>query len=340
MSVKQSFAFKYSASCNRPTLYASAYACMIYSLLGKLDELSGQAKSSWIQYFDSFQNADDGLYYDPVLDSENYPSEDWWGARHLALHMISAYTDLGGTPKMPFHFLEAYYDVAQLKRWLEGFNWHGSIESAGDLDNKIMNIGCALQYQRDAWNDEHAGKAIRFIQTFLAEQTNSNTGLWCTFNQNDPVQLSRAVQFAYHLFPLFFYDEIPIRNADRIVELVLRTQNSIGGFGVCPNSSACEDIDSVDLLIRLAALVPEKQREIRAALARAFNWVLVNQVADGGFVFRLSEPFVYGHPEMASSTNEGAMFPTWFRTLCVAYLAEYFKVSHSFRFMRCPGYEF
>jgi hypothetical protein len=60
-------------------------------------------------------------------------------------------------------------------------------------------------------------------------------------------------------------------------------------------SIACENIDSIDILCRLAATVPDRRAEIDEALRKAVSWVLCNQVDDGGFVFRLYEPFTYGH---------------------------------------------
>jgi len=39
--------------------------------------------------------------------------------------------------------------------------------------------------------------------------------------------------------------------------------------------------------------------------------------SNGGFVFRLYELFTYGHEEMSSELNQGAMFPTW-REMLVA----------------------
>ena len=118
------------------------------------------------------------------------------------------------------------------------------------------------------------------------------------------------------------------------------TQNELGGFGVKLNSSACEDIDSIDILIRLAPMVPNRKVEIDIALKKALLWVLCNQVDDGGFVFRLEEPLVYGHPEMSSEKNQGAMFSTWFRTLTLTYLIRYFNWPPQLFINRCPGYEF
>jgi hypothetical protein len=338
LKLSDNFEYRYSSSCIKPTLYASAYVCMIFSLLGDLQKFSEEIKHGWCDYFDGFQSASDGLFYDPVLDSDLYRNSDWWGARHLALHMISAYTDLGGKPKYPFLFLQEYYNTEYISQWLDDFDWLGTVGLHDDIDNKIMNIGCLLQYQRDTWADEKAGLAVVYLQNYLAKRINPETGMWgYGYDMKDPHQRSRVVQFAYHLYPIFFYDKITIPNLRRAIPYVLKTQNSLGGFGVSLNSSACEDIDSIDILIRSSYLFPEYKWKIDEALRKAFKWVLCNQVEDGGFVFRLEEKFVYGHKEMTSEINCGALFPTWFRCLSLAYIARYFNLG-DFKINFAPGY--
>ncbi len=331
------YEYLYSAKTKRPTLYASTYACMTLSLLGKLDSMSADQKLGWVEYFNGYQNKADGLFYDPVVDSALFRKADWWGARHLALHMVIAYTDLGSKPRYPFRFLEEYYDHRYLKNWLDRVDWSSPITHHDDIDNQIMNVGCLLQYQRDTWRDEQAGEAVVYLQQYLLEKVDPETGMWCGYDVLDPDQLSRMVQFAYHLFPLFFYDHVPLPYPDTIARFVLATQNKFGGFGVKLNSSACEDIDSLDILIRLLPAVPKLKADIDTALKKALLWVLCNQVEDGGFVFRLEEAFVYGHPETSSNKDQGAMFPTWFRTLSLAYLARYFAIS-DYNLNRVPGY--
>lgn len=332
------FEFRYSSVSSVPTIYGSAYACMIWSLTGELFRLDNKRRSEWLAYFDSYQNPKDGLFYDPTIRNEIYDDTDWWGARHLALHLITTYTVLGGKPKHPFRFLEAYYDIDFLAGWLDGFDWLSSIGRDNDIDNKIMNIGCLLQYQRDAWGDPKASAAISFLKDYLKKKINPQTGMWGYWDINDPVARSRMVQFAYHLFPLYFYDKEEIEGPDKIVEAVLKTQNKFGGFGVKGNSSACEDIDSIDILCRLADRAPGRRQVVDHALRKAQLWVIRNQVKDGGFVFRLHEPFTYGHPEMSSLRNEGSMFSTWFRLLSLAYLARHFKEKNFF-IQRAPGLE-
>lgn len=332
--------YRYARNCTHPTLYASAYACMTLSLLGSLQSASEAQKDAWAEYFDGFQNGEDGLFYDPAVMNKAYSDSDWWGARHLTMHLLSAYTDLGVRPRHPFRYLGKYYDPTYLTAWLDGIEWAGESLGAADIDNKIMNIGCQLQYQREAWADGDAAEAVEYLKGYLRGKINRATGMWGRFNTADPQQRSRMVQFAYHLFPLYFYDGDFDFDHALIVPHVLNTQNQHGGYGVQINSSACEDIDSIDLLIRFAPYVtPSVGEEIERSLARALGYVMLNQAVDGGFVFRLAEPFHYGSTQTSSRANEGALFPTWFRTLSLAYLTGHLGLAKGFRITRAPGCE-
>ena len=76
------------------------------------------------------------------------------------------------------------------------------------------------------------------------------------------------------------------------------------------------------------------------AVKKAFSWVLANQNDDGGFVFKLNEPFVYGHAQTSSLTNESHLFATWFRILSIAYMYNFLHKQNKFNIGRCPGYQF
>lgn len=115
--------------------------------------------------------------------------------------------------------------------------------------------------------------------------------------------------------------------------------NEIGGFGVAANSSACEDIDSVDILIRFIA-DDHRRAQADIALTKAFHWIQLNRGHDKGFVFKLYEPFELGHPELRSAANESGMLPTWFRTLSLLFLTKHLNIESQFRLNPCPGYGF
>lgn len=335
------YMYKVSDSASLPTLYGSAYACMTLGLMGELDNYNEEDKRAWCAYFDSFQIPEDGLFHDRKITNSPHYDSDWWGARHLALHMISAYTHLGCKPKYPFSFLKKYYGSEGIENWLDGFDWVAGPNSfENDIDNQIMNIGCLLQYQRDVWEDMEAGLAVDRLKSYLRQKVCPATGLWGEFDDSNTLQRSRVVQFAYHLMPIFFYDSDYAFDFENIVINVLKTQNRFGGFGVKLNSSACEDIDSIYILLSLRKMCSSDfQVMIDQSISRAFSWILLNRNADNGFVFRMFEEFKYGHVETSMGKNESGLFPTWFRILSIAHIdavlgKRYFTLNNS------PGLEY
>lgn len=333
------FQYRYAPSVTKPTLYASVYACLLLDLFGQLGSLSDAERGSWANYFDGFQSPTDGLFRDPAVVNARYEAGDWWGARHLVLHIIAAYAALGHTPRFRFAFLDPFKDTDRLRAWLDQEQWNGEFSYASDVDNKIMNIACTLQFERDFRADGDAGKAVEYLQSYLMKKRSAKTGLWGAMNIDDPISLSRGIQFAYHLIPIYLYDRYPIDGHAQVVDNILRSQNALGGYGVALNSSACEDIDSLYLLCQLSRDTDRRTADVRLSVMRALVWMLANQNPDGGFVFRRNMPMTYGHHLMSSGKNESALFPTWFRALAIAQAARYLDIGE-FRFVRCPGYQF
>jgi len=323
---------------------------MTYHLLGALDSFSEAERSDWVLYLNSHQD-EDGLYRDPVIFDQGWYAGDplWCGRAHLTCHVIIALTCLGGVAPKPLRWLEPYRDRACLIRWLEERDWGERISWTG---NEILNVGSLLQYARDFHNDDRAGQAVSVMLDWLStHHSNAQTGVWGDLEASDPFWRSHAVQAAYHWWLLFFYDDVPIPHIERAIDTLLATQNPMGGFGWGVHnpdepfqSSACEDIDSIDPLCRLSQITDYRHDEIEAALSRAAEWVLSHQMADGGFVFVKGREFTYGHPEMRSERNQSAMFPTWFRTLSLALigkvLPEHPLAALPWRFVRCPGMQF
>jgi hypothetical protein len=343
-------AYRYSMAVSVPTLYSSTYAAMARSLLGELDTVPARERDEWIGYLNRHQD-EDGLYRDPVIFGQGWYAADplWCGRAHLTCHVISALTCLGGTAPRPFRWLEPWRDADRLRQWLAARDWG---ERVGWTGNEVMNVGTLLQYARDVHGDAQAGRCVEALLDWLAtHHLNPASGVWGNLDLADPRWRSHAVQAAYHWWPLFFYDGRPIPFIERAIDTVLATQNSAGGFGwgvhnpAAPLvSSACEDIDSIDPLCRMLQQTDYRRADIVAALERATDWVLSNQMPDGGFVFLRDRPFEYGHPQLRGEAGAGAMFPTWFRLLSLALLGRALPAGPlgriPWRFGRCPGYQF
>ena len=315
-----------------------------------MTSLTESQRAEWGEYLQSHQD-DDGLFRDPVIFGQGWYAGDplWCGRPHLTCHVIAALACLGGVAARPLRWLDPWRDADALRRWLAARDWGKRVAWTG---NEIMNVGTLLQYARDFHGDARAGAAVAVLLEWLAtHHVSAATGVWGDGDVRDPVWRSHAVQAAYHWWPLFCYDGVPFPYAERALDTVLATQNAAGGFGwgvhnpaapLC--SSACEDIDSIDPLCRLLPGAGARRDEVRGALARAADWVLTNQMADGGFVFMRDCAFEYGHAQLRSAAGQGAMFPTWFRLLSLALIGRALPTHPlarvGWQFVRCPGMQF
>jgi len=340
-------AWRASLSADQPTLYSACYAVLIHSLLNTLDSAD---HAEWIVGFNQCQD-EDGLYRDPVIFNEGWYADDplWCGRPHLTCHVLMALAALDAVAPREMFFLAPYRDPDRLRRWLQERDWNERVAFTG---NEVMNIGTLLQYARDFHGDVQAGKAVDAMLDWLdTHHVNPSTGLWGSLDISDPVKRSHAVQAAYHWWPLYFYDRRPVPFAEEAINSLLATQNPQGGFGWGIHnpenpfdSSACEDIDSMDPLARLSQCTPHRRDEIHRALEKAVTWVLSNQASDGGFVFTRNRAFSHGHPAMSAGPGQASLFPTWFRLLSLAIAAQALP-DHSlaripWQFLSCPGMQF
>lgn len=338
------YAYKYAASREKTCLYASIYAVMLEGLLGTLQVRGKKDLKGWADYLNSFQNEEDGLYYDPVLTGPSYEHigqwNEGWGKHHLMGHMIIALARLGATPKYPLRYLEAYYDHESLMEWMDSFDFSGDVWTAS---NYFMNLYTVMEYARDYMNDKRAGDAIQTMIEWIMKKQNQETGMWHTqsFSSLDQLGKLKVVRAAYHFYPLFEYEGADIPYADKIVETILPLQNRWGGWTVEEgNAGACEDIDAIEPIIRCAAARPELTTQIKAAVKRSMIWQLSCRNDDKGFSFYLRAQQEYGgHPLTTSLRDESSMFATWFRTLCLAYEMRYLGMDNGFDIGRFPGYE-
>lgn len=337
--------YSYSKTSRYPHLYSLVFSLLINNLLGIINN-----NSKLVQYLNSYQDEETGLFIDKSLDNENV-NNDWWGWRHLSAIIPTAVVTLNGRTKYPFKFVSFLHGYGNTRRWLESLNW---TNDSSNTSNAVMNYGVCLQYNRDFWGVQEANSSLEEMFEFLDAMQDKETGLWGGPHSYSQNSLSQKVQTAYHLWALYFYDKRKIRYIEKAIDSCLSLQNEFGGFGpgykvgvlTNPFTNACEDIDCIDPLTRFYFLIDYRRKDIENCLRKAIPWVLYNQNKDGGFVFRRDEKFVYGHTFMSSKKNESNMFATWFRTLSLAYISKVLPEESvikniQFKFFdNCPGYQF
>ncbi len=336
------FEFRFSASSTMPTLYASIYACMLLGLLGELDYLSLNDKRRWLDYFDQMQSESDGYFRDPVLAGNDYEIGgmwgDGWGIRHLAGHIIIAYGRLGGQPRYPFKFLSPFYDDTYLEAWLGKFRFTANVWSAS---NYIMNLYSLLQYARDFMGEQRAAKPVDRIAGWMTTLQSPETGMWHNYSIQGYPELGDAIRGAYHFYPLFTYEQRPVAYREKVIDQIIKSQNSWGGFETEKRpSGACEDIDALEPLIRFVSQTGYRRSEADLAIKRAFVWLLAHRHADGGYESLMENGCHYGgHPQTESHPRQSNLFATWFRTLTLAYVTRFLNMENGYDISRFPGYE-
>jgi hypothetical protein len=243
---------------------------------------------------------------------------------------------LGTKPRRRLEWLDSLADPATLVAWLESQNWDDRVAFTS---NAVQNRIACMQYARDFMEDVSFASAINIALNYLSQKCNPTTGLWGSSRPDTPQILSDQVQAAYHFWLLYSYDLIEIPYPDLAIHFVLKTQSPLGGYSPYRTaSSACEDIDSIDPIVRFGRVAPA---QCAISARRALPWVIYNFNDDGGAVFRRDEGFVYGHQVLSSRKNESNLFATWFRLLSLALIDTGSPMQEvKWSFLDAPGLQF
>ena len=332
--------YRFSTRSSVPVLYSSVYAVLIRSLLGDLDKLSASDREEWISYIKGFQ-CRDGMFRDEAIRVESSETRDYQcGWRHLTLHAIMALSALGSTADKEFSIINSLGSENRLTQWLSSLPWRYKPTVASSA---VQNIGTLLQYSRDRQNNKETQQLLDSLFRWLNNTQNPITGSWGIALPGRR-GISDQVHTGYHIWLLYFFDNIELNYRNNIIDLLLKTSSSLGYFGPFPSSSACDDIDTIDPLIRLSKLTDYRKEEVMEVLRKAVTWVLFNQNRDGGFVFKRNKVLYYGHNLLSAEKNVSSLFPTWFRLLSLALLAQkivdYTFLSQDWRLLNCPGHQF
>ena len=336
-------AYLYTRESDQCLLYSSVFSVLIKSLTGTLHNLSAEQKQEWADYLKDFQ-CEDGLFRDKQVANDIAEVADWWGWRHLTLLTLMAIQALDASPRYPLRFLEQVATPDKALDWLSKLDWTTRVSFTS---NTIQNYVASMQYARDRMGEVALADTITFILNFLSEKASPKTGLWGRGLDDWRIALSEGVQAGYHFWLLYYYDHLEIPHYRSAFNSIVSLQNSVGGFNLThAHSSACEDIDALDPIIRIANQHPSLSSAANPVVTTGLRHILYNFNMDGGAVFRRNERFVYGHEFMTSNPNQSSIFSTWFRLLNVAYCCEFLNQNDSempklqFEFLDCPGYQF
>ncbi len=307
------------------TLYGTAYAWMSLHYLGHREE---SLKHSFETLVDQYSDPSTGLLLGPELSTFPEPLGSLHSLEHLQFHLTcSAVLPVASEiekilPKI--HVAQGYSDIENLEVWQQKVDW----KNAWFEGNNILFVGQLLVYLRDVENHPDAQNALNHWFAWLEKELDPATSLWGT---NGYCETAAAVYGGYHQLLVYWHEDHPIQNPKGLVDAVLSLRHHDGGFNPRGNAGACEDVDSVDILVNCYKRWDYRRAEIRVALGLCVDHILASQNPDGGFPYNRDKPQSHmGIPGTEADPNVSCTFPTWFRihtlALCHEIIPEHPKL--------------
>lgn len=299
------------------TLYGTCYALLGLHYLGcKSPDLEHAFK----ELVADTRDPSSGLYNGTELLHFTPAEGVLHDKRHLQLHLTcSAVLPVAqevGFSLPPLSTSHGYCNLDFLRDWCSSVDW----TNAWFEGNNILFVGQMLIYLRDIENYSGADDALCFWFAWLDSAVDISTGLWGTDGYCSPAE---AVYGGYHQLLVYYYENHPLSNPHGLVDTVLALQHEDGGFNPSGNAGACEDVDSVDILVNCYKRLDYRRSDIRFALRRCLRHILSTQNADGGFPYNRNQPQTHmGIPGTEAGPNISCTFPTWFRIHTLALIAE------------------
>jgi hypothetical protein len=299
------------------TLYGTCYCFLALHYLGITDRELGHTVARFVA---ACQSPESGLFAGPELEGLEPKPGSRHDLDHLRMHTTcSAALPVSralGLDIRPITAAHGFCNLDRLRRWLD----RRSMEDAWFEGNNLLFVGQLLVHLRDVERNPAAGEALELWFEWLDRQAHPATGLWGT---DQGCSAMEAVYGGYHQLLVYHHEDRPLPNRRGTVDTVLSLQHPDGGFNPGGNGGACEDVDSVDILVNCYKRLDYRRTEVRHALRRCLRHILATQNDDGGFPYNRDQPQSHmGVPGTEAPANVSCTFPTWFRIHTLALIAE------------------
>jgi hypothetical protein len=283
----------------------------------------GDALADWLRGF----RRPDGIFRIPGMAEADVfkkqdPVETWrYIDFHVTNYTLGAIDALQPGAPVVLDFARPFRDVTTLKAWL----CDRDLRDPWQEGNNIVNLGGFLLALPD---HEAAMETLFAWHDRLQEPA---TGFWGV-NQTDPLGALHAMAGSMHNYHLYYATRRPLPYQDRAVDYALGQPVDA--------STACIDVDLIDLLVHAHALIDHRRGEIEAWLRGKLSALLALQQDDGGFYdeptgVRRQDGWVRGYSEPQGLSNS---FATWFRWIGIAMIADLLWPGwHPWQFRRGVG---
>lgn len=286
-------------------------------LIGGLD-LSPDEQAYLRVFIDSYQQPD-GFYClpsmrdDTVYKKENL-TETWEYIHfHVTNYALGALESLGAK-SYKLAFLKPYLEEDFLGAWLA----RRDLRDPWLEGNNVVNLACFLFMYREQVPAERAqaDALINDIMRWHMLHQEPATGFWGVGQTLSAEAHLHAMAGAAHNFHLYFKLGVPVPHEEQIIDYCL----DLGP----QTSSACLDVDAVDILANLTRQTGYRRTHALNWLEAKLTALLALQNADGGFPdvasgVRRFDGWPGGYSEPQGLSNG---FATWFRWIAVAMICE------------------
>lgn len=306
--------FRFAAGCPK-TLLATCFGVISHEMLGTLPELQAARREQLVDVIASCQQAD-GTFRDPLHPDKLIhtlrkftPTYLSWQETYFASHALDA---LGVAPAKPLRFIEPFRFEPTLMPWLGTLGF----EDFWFVSNYLMFL---LHFLVEVEGKE--SPAAHRVLDWLDTRQDPKTGFWGT---QQGASLFNGLAGAFHLYGFYQYLGREIHYVDRAIESTLSVQQKSGLWSE-PGGGPCEDLDAVDVLLKLVPSNADLDERVKAALRRALAALRAARLPSGGYCWtspqRRARPrnVVYsGLPTLKVKSNKEDLWSIWFRPLAIA----------------------
>jgi hypothetical protein len=289
------------------TLYGTCYATLGLLYLGLKAHIEDKAK----RFIRGCQDPETGLLIGPELQGFKSAPGVLHTFEHLSWHSSCAALPFCQDFKidLPYPLVGALFllDRSNLTQWLDARD----LKNAWFEGNNILFAGQFLIHLRDKEKHPEASTALNYWFEWLDRKADPKTSLWGTNGFCSPME---AVYGGYHQLLVYWHENRAIVNPQGLIDTVISLRHPDGGFNPNGNAGACEDVDSVDILVNCYKRWDYRRAEIRRALWQCVDHILATQNPDGGFPYKRNQAQSHmGIPGTEAAPNVSCTFPTWFR---------------------------
>jgi hypothetical protein len=261
--------------------------------------------------------ADDGAFRMPQMTPDTtFKRDDVAETRtyvdfHVTNYALGALAALDRLLPLRLGFVRPYLDPSFLGGWLA----RRDLRDPWLEGNNLVNLGSFLLLTAEHGTPDErraAGAALDAIMAWHERNQDPTTGFWGPRQHVAERDRLHAMAGATHDYHLYYALRRPVPYVEAAVDYCLRRPAVV--------TSACIDVDIIDILAHAAVLRSHRVAEIEGWCARWLRSAVALQNADGGFPDELDgilrfDGWVAGYWEPQGKSNA---FATWFRCIAIA----------------------